>query len=119
MRRQHQDYEDAKSAFHAAVKDGRAPWLVQKMLEDPDPAEVVYEEGKKLLGGDTASDGSEELKAKIAALEAELESAKSGTPAVKKAPAKPIPKSIAAARGSGNGVTKAWSGPRSSKEIYD
>ena len=117
MRRDFQDYDEAKAAFYAVVKDGKAPALVQKMMEDPDPADVVYEEGKRLLRGGK-SERETELEAKLAEYEAKAASSAVQAAETPKPHARPIPKSIASARGSGNGVPKAWNGPRSAKEIY-
>lgn len=113
MKRQHEDYDDAKAAFLAEVQ--RKPYLWQQVADDPDPAEVVYEEGRKLLGGTQTSDEVAQLKARIAELEAAP--ASSGT-AAPKPTRPPIPKSNAAARGTGNGAQKTWQGPRRFEELF-
>ena len=111
FRRDHQDYEEAKAAFVRAAQGNPQVW--QAVIDDPDPAEVVYSEGKKILRGGV-SESESQLRAELAELKAKVAS---GSVETSRAPARPIPKSIAGARGTGNGVPQAWSGPRSMKEI--
>lgn len=113
MSKEHEDYNEAKAAFMAAVPNDPRLWSM--VLEDPEPAEVVYAEGKRLLRGGK-SEREAELEAKLAELEAKASG--SVTETAKPVARPPIPKSIAGARGTGNSIKQAWSGPRSSKEIY-
>jgi hypothetical protein len=113
MRRDHQDYEEAKGAFMQAVQSN--PQLWSRVVEDPEPAEFVYDEGRKLLRGGI-SEREAQLAAELEELKAKLSS---GSGETSRAPARSIPKpSIASARGTGAGVPQAWSGPRSTKEIF-
>lgn len=116
MLREHDDYNEAKAAFQSAAQ--KAPWLWQQVTADEDlePAEVVYREGKRLLGGGNGGSGNAAYEERIKALEAEIAEARSGAGGAK-TPVKPIPKSIAAARGSGASAKPARSGTRSMEEI--
>ena len=108
---QNSDYEDAKRAFMLAAQSDSNLW--QKVAADPMPARVVYREGKKLLGNHV-SEREAQLQAELDELKAKMAggSVETSRPSVK-----PIPKSIASARGTGNGVPQAWNGPRSMKDI--
>lgn len=127
LRREYQDYDEAKTAFMRAVLDERGqirdPRLWSLVTDDPEPAEVVYTEGKKLLrGGKPESEAK--MEAEIAELKAQLASQSGRSVASVEQPRsaaqpKPVPKpSIASARGTGNGVPKAYAGPRSTREIF-
>jgi hypothetical protein len=108
-RRDHEDYDEAKAKFNEVASQPGNEWMWNPVVNAALPAEVVYQEGRKLLGGDP--DASEK-DARITELEAELAAARDGKP-----PAKPIPpKSNATARGSGP-KPKTWAGPRSMDDI--
>lgn len=116
MREKHEDYEVAKAAFAKAAE--KEPWLWQKVGASRRPAKVVYEEGRKLLGGDQST-----LEAENAKLKAELDALRANPAAAsqpKAAPQRPItpPQSNASARGTGNGVKATWQGPRPAESIY-
>ena len=111
LRREREDYEEAKAAVLNA--HGAASPFWSRLIDDPDPADVLYEEGKKLLRGGV-SEREAQLQAELDELKAKQASGVVATP---KPPARPIPKSIAGARGTGNGVPKQWDGPRSMKDI--
>jgi len=111
----YQDYEEAKAAFMQVASQPENAWMWQPVFADPDvSAEVVYREGKRLLGGG-ASEVESQLQAKIAELEAKISEISGGN---SQAPAKTIPpRSTAGARGSGIGSQREWSGPHSMDEI--
>lgn len=117
-RQAHADYEERKAYFQErASKD---PELWREIFASPAPAESLYQKAAAM------QEREEFEKNPNAWREAELEklrvqllgvpSDKTETVAPKPAP-KPIPKSIATARGSGAGVSQAWSGPRSLDQI--
>jgi hypothetical protein len=115
MRKEAQDYDEARTAVLRAHGSNSQFW--SQLLNEPDPAEVVYEEGKRILRGGI-SEREAKLQAEIEELRAKMAvGGGSASQSVQSAPRQPIPKSIAGARGVGAGTQRAWSGPRSLDEI--
>jgi hypothetical protein len=114
MRRTVPDYPEAEQAFIKAAQSN--PDLVERFRRAPDPVGYAYETGKQLMAIDKyGATTLDELKEKVRAeVMAEMNADRSEQ---RTATAKPIPKSIASARGSGAGVKPAWSGPRSIDDI--
>jgi hypothetical protein len=120
MRRVVQDYDEAEAAFVAAAQAN--PALAATWRASDDKVGFAYERGKELMELQKYGAGSvQDLRAKIRAeLEAEIAQQRetAPTPTAHRAPAKPIPKSNASARGSGAGAPQAWSGPRPLEDIF-
>lgn len=121
------DFADAEKAFMQAAQAN--PVLGRTFNEQPTPTHAVlyaYQHGKQMLqvqqyGANTVDELREAIRAEERArMEAEMAPGGAAPEAEESTPrptAKPIPRSIASARGSGAVVTKAWSGPRPMADI--
>lgn len=109
--KQHDDYEEAKEAFMEAAGKPENAWMAQQVVQAEFPAEILYAEGKKLLGGGE-SDTEE-----VAQLKAQIEELKAAQTNGKPAPPT-IPKSNAGSRGSGASPKKEWTGPRAFENVF-
>lgn len=111
-RRTHPDFSEKLAAFQKATAGHHA--IAEFVRNHADPAEYVYQTGAKiLLDQEMGSDPVAWREAEKAKIRAELEAERGNAPAPKPSPTK----SIAGSRGSGAGVTQAWSGPRSLDDI--
>lgn len=109
-RRDHEDYEEAKAAFVEMAKQPGNEYMWTPVANSSDPAAVVYEHGKRLLGDKSTADKD----ARIAELEARIAEIESGGGSASRPS---IPKSNATARGSGPKIQGTWAGPRSMDDI--
>ncbi len=115
VKEQYSDFEEMEALFKEASEDPGIRARLQKLhpSQHPSFAYKIGKQLKQLQGATSVEDIETRIEARI---RAEYE-AKQGTSSAQ-APAKTIPpKSIATARGSGAGVTQAWSGHRSMKDI--
>lgn len=112
-KQRHEDYLDARQAF--AQLANQKPWLWNEIDGHPDPAEVVYQFGKQILG---SQDPQSQNSGRVQELEAEVQQLKDQLQSANLQPRHTIPKSNAGARGSSVGTKGAWSGPPSAEQVY-
>jgi hypothetical protein len=118
-RRDHADYDEKKAYFLGKAQQDPALWhRFQQILQEPVPAEALYRMAASLQAREEFErDPDAWREAELVKLRSKLEAEAQSTAETRQVTAKPIPKSIAGARGSGVGVQQAWSGPRSLDQI--
>jgi hypothetical protein len=114
-RDKYEDYDDVMAVFAEAAK--RDPSLGNELSRARLPAIAAYKKGKEILAGKSAQGAAatelEQLKAKIAALEAGRDGGQTSAEAETAAAAEQrpsVPRSNAGLRSSGVGKTTSWAG---------
>jgi len=107
-RTQHQDYEDAETAFIEAVHAN--PNLYNQMLNDPHPAGFAYRVGKQVQAYREIGSDPVTYRDKV---RQEIEAERGGT----QRPRSSLPPSLASARDTNGRFAPAWGGPTPLKDI--
>jgi phage shock protein A len=120
-RQKYADFNDNCKAFDDACKAN--PQLWQQAINDSDPGEFAYRNGKVLLEMQGIN-SLDELEQKIEArVREKIAAEQTSEPAIQatipQTPVKPqIPKSLASVRGTGLGVKPEWS-PHTAEQLYN